>query len=300
MTERIYAPGEVVYRAGDAGNSFFRVLEGSARVVVDYGRDSETTLAVLTPGQFFGELSVIGGYSRAATVAACGEGAKLLELTSGDFDTAFAEDPEMVKGLMRYLGGRIRALSKDYEEACAVLEDIKSAGSRPVSESIMDKIRRIAFYYFGKGKGANKPSVEARLLEQTGDLKTGYSASVASYPAGTVLYREGEPGKCMYAIHWGTVGIFSGYGTDSERKLTELSVNQFFGEMGLLCGDPRSATAVILDDSTTVETIDEDDLDTLFEKNPPKVLMILEHISLRLRHLTSDYASVCREISDKI
>ena len=46
-------------------------------------------------------------------------------------------------------------------------------------------------------------------------------------------------------------------------------------------------------------TILPEDLKELFSKNPPKVLMIVEHLALRLRHLTNDYAAVCRQICEK-
>lgn len=119
-----------------------------------------------------------------------------------------------------------------------------------------------------------------------------------AYDAGTMIYREGEPGEYMYGVEWGRVGIYSAYGTGDEQKLTEISARQFFGEMGMLCGEPRSATAVVLDDGTTLERISRGDMQALFTKNPARVWMVFEHIAMRLRTLTDEYAKVCREICD--
>lgn len=119
-----------------------------------------------------------------------------------------------------------------------------------------------------------------------------------AYRAGTVLYREGEPGRCMYRVHWGRVGIVAGLGTGSERTLTQVMADQFFGLMGMLEGADRSASAVILDDETTLEEIRPEDIPALFRSNPGTVWMILEHTALRLRRLTDDYAAVCRQIAD--
>ncbi len=102
----------------------------------------------------------------------------------------------------------------------------------------------------------------------------------------------------MYWITWGRVGIYAGYGTDGEQKLTELSANQFFGEMGLLEGEARSATAVVLEDGTTLETIGPEGLQALFARNPSEVWMILDHTAQRLRRLTEDYNKARLELAD--
>ena len=81
----------------------------------------------------------------------------------------------------------------------------------------------------------------------------------------------------MYDIHWGRVGIYTGFGTSEEVMLTDLSTNHFFGEMGMIEKQPRSATAVVLDEAT-LEIIREDDLEDLFEKNPAKIGMILGNL----------------------
>ena len=101
----------------------------------------------------------------------------------------------------------------------------------------------------------------------------------------------------MYDIHFGRIGIYTGYGTPEEKLLTELFANKFFGEMGMIDGEPRSATAVVMADNTTLETIYPEDLEELIETNPLKVDMILQHLSGRLRHLTADYADACEEVS---
>ncbi len=294
MAERTYGKNEIVYREGESGDTFFRVLEGAVRIVTDLGMESEKTLTVLTPGMFFGELSAAAGYPRSATAAAGEEGAKLLELGDSDLDKYFREQPEMILDLMRYLGSRIRSLSAECEEARSFLEKLDSGDAKPRTPSFMDRIRRVAALH-----AKDRPSMEARSAPKAASPAGSTLSRVTAYPAGTVLYREGETAECMYCIHWGRVGIFSGYGTDEKRKLTELSVNQFFGEMGMLCGDPRSATAVILEDDTALEAIFERDIEDMFRENPSRVWMILEHIGLRLRRLTAEYTDVCRRICEK-
>lgn len=68
------------------------------------------------------------------------------------------------------------------------------------------------------------------------------------YPAGSVLFREGDPGDFMYVIQAGTVEIRRKVG-DGERVLAVLPPGEFFGEMALINARPRSATAVVRDDA---------------------------------------------------
>ena len=99
----------------------------------------------------------------------------------------------------------------------------------------------------------------------------------------------------MFAVHGGAVGIYTNYGTALEKKLTTLYANTFFGEMGMLDLEPRSATAVAEEDGTIIEVIRPEDLEELFKSNPIEVDMILCHLSNRLRRLTKDYVAACEE-----
>ncbi len=66
----------------------------------------------------------------------------------------------------------------------------------------------------------------------------------AEYPAGTVLFREGDAADVMYVIQSGEIEIRRTMG-EVERVLAVLPAGEFFGEMGILTGRPRSATAVV-------------------------------------------------------
>ena len=119
-----------------------------------------------------------------------------------------------------------------------------------------------------------------------------------TYKKGEVIFRQGDAGNCMYDIHWGKVGIYVNYGTDKEEKLAELRTEEFFGEMGLVEHEARSATAVALVNHTSVSEITEENLHELFEKQPAKVLLIMQHLSKGLRRLTKDYMKACQTVAE--
>lgn len=111
-----------------------------------------------------------------------------------------------------------------------------------------------------------------------------------------IIFRQGDPGDCMYDIQQGRVGIFLNYGEKNEKKITELFPGQLFGEMGLLDHAPRSATAVALEDDTVLDTISEADFMAYFKEQPTKVLLLTEQMCNRLRRTTRDYMDACRTV----
>ena len=123
--------------------------------------------------------------------------------------------------------------------------------------------------------------------------------NIKSYNKGAVIFRQGDPGDCMYDIQFGKVGIFDHYGEPDEKKIADLYVDQLFGEMGLLDHAPRSATAVALEDETCVAFVTEESFGEFFEKNPARVLMVMQQLSQNLRKRTKDYVEVCRTIHEQ-
>ena len=122
----------------------------------------------------------------------------------------------------------------------------------------------------------------------------------AVFNKGEVIFRQGDPGNCMYDIVWGSVGVYAEYGTPNEKKLAELRPGDFFGEMGLLEQSPRSATVVALENDTQVSAIMESDFRDYFAENPAKVFTIMQTLSQKLRRTTQDYLDVCRTVYETV
>lgn len=71
--ERSFAAGATVIRQGDPGTSMFIIEAGRVAVTAALGAGGPTTLAELGPGEFFGEMSLLTGAARSATVTAIDE-----------------------------------------------------------------------------------------------------------------------------------------------------------------------------------------------------------------------------------
>jgi CRP-like cAMP-binding protein len=98
-----YSPGEVIVQKGERGDSFYLMLDGRATVVG--GRRRRT----LGPGDFFGELALIDGGPRSATVKAT-TGVRTMKLPRRAFVKALGEDPRIGLAIMEELAARVRQL----------------------------------------------------------------------------------------------------------------------------------------------------------------------------------------------
>ena len=101
------------------------------------------------------------------------------------------------------------------------------------------------------------------------------------FPAGAVVFEEGDPGSRMYVIQAGEVRILKRLGP-REITLALLGPGEAFGEMALLEGQPRSATAVVVSNARILE-IDEAAFADLVRRNGEIALRLLRRLSARLR-----------------
>ena len=121
-----------------------------------------------------------------------------------------------------------------------------------------------------------------------------------TFKKGEVIFKQGDLSDCMYDILWGEVGIYANYGTPEEKLLTTLETERFFGEMGMIEGRLRSATAVALEKDTRLKVITLESFDAYFKESPAKVLLIMQNMSHRIRELTRDYLEACQTVTESV
>jgi CRP/FNR family cyclic AMP-dependent transcriptional regulator len=100
-------PDEVLFLAGDAGNGCYRVEEGLLKVTMVSRTGTERILAFLGPGSIVGEMSIIDGLPRSASVLAV-RPAVLSFLSRTDFEDFANKHPELYKSLVTLLAARLR------------------------------------------------------------------------------------------------------------------------------------------------------------------------------------------------
>ncbi len=100
------------------------------------------------------------------------------------------------------------------------------------------------------------------------------------FPAGTVLFEEGQPGHVMYIVVAGEIEIRRRVG-GAERVLAVLGSGEFFGEMAILSGRPRSATAVARG-AARLLVIDGTTFEAMLRARPEIALRLIKALAARL------------------
>ena len=99
--------GEVLFRAGDVGDGCYRIHRGLVKVVVTSQQGEERIISLLGPDAIVGELSMIDGGPRSASVVAIAD-CSLLFLSRAKFQTYIESHPELTSYLMKTLARRLR------------------------------------------------------------------------------------------------------------------------------------------------------------------------------------------------
>jgi CRP/FNR family transcriptional regulator, cyclic AMP receptor protein len=98
---------QTLFLAGDEGDGCYRVEEGLLKASVAAPNGGERILAILGPGSMVGELSMIDGGPRSASVIALRD-AKLCYVSKADFEAIGKSSPEIYRHVMRMLARRLR------------------------------------------------------------------------------------------------------------------------------------------------------------------------------------------------
>jgi len=130
-TPRHVTAGEALFHAGDPGDGCYRLEHGLLKVVITSPRGEERILAILGPGAIAGELSVIDGGPRSASVFAVKE-CDLSFVRRAAFEEYAQQHPEISRFLLDVLAARLR--ETDEAVAAASFMTVKSRLARALLE----------------------------------------------------------------------------------------------------------------------------------------------------------------------
>lgn len=109
FVEEVHQKGDTICRQGEEGNTFYVVLDGELDVLV--GEAHQQLIAVLKRGDFFGEMALLQGGKRTATIMASRR-ARLMSLDRTAFNTLFMKNPKALEYFTRILCKRLANMNK--------------------------------------------------------------------------------------------------------------------------------------------------------------------------------------------
>ncbi|MCU0795224.1 MAG: mechanosensitive ion channel family protein [Akkermansiaceae bacterium] len=135
----LYGPGEQIVRKGEAGQSMFLILDGQVAV---HGRNpggQRVVLARLGKGQCFGEMSLLTGEPRSATVRS-EQDSMLLEIDKNSLTPVMMAHPALAEKLAGLLEERIREQRENLEKSGAAWQSEQAARPTP-QRTLASRIR---------------------------------------------------------------------------------------------------------------------------------------------------------------
>ena len=112
-----FPKGTILCREGDAGHEMFIIQKGKVRVRKKVGK-GEKVLAELSDGEFIGEMALLLGMDRSATVEIV-EDSKILVVGPDTFESLLKNSPEIAMKMLKKMALRLRALDDKLETALA-------------------------------------------------------------------------------------------------------------------------------------------------------------------------------------
>jgi len=118
------------------------------------------------------------------------------------------------------------------------------------------------------------------------------------FKKGQIICKAGEFEMCMYNILLGSASVYFDYDTADKTQVEELREGDFINVISFLEARPRKST-VVAQETTVVTVITAENFSDFFKTRSAKIMQLLQGMSARLRHLTSDYLKVCEELERK-
>ncbi|APR76568.1 Potassium efflux system KefA protein / Small-conductance mechanosensitive channel [Minicystis rosea] len=135
--QRLYAAGEVIVRQGDVSSELFVIERGEVVVAVNRG-GNDVVIARLGEGKFFGEMALVTGDRRTATVRAA-TSCQLLEVSRDALRTVLSRSPDLAERVSSVLTERQAQLD---EHLATEIDGMDEARMTQSQQQLLVKIRR--------------------------------------------------------------------------------------------------------------------------------------------------------------
>jgi len=196
----------------------------------------------------------------------------LNELTDGDFFGEFA-----------YFANARRQATVEALEDTEVLEMTKDELQRVIQE--FPPVSKVLFKFYKERVLDNllaastlfqgfPPEERRKLLDEV---------TLEEFPAGNLVIEEGTPGDCLYIIKSGEVEVFTLDAVREKLVLAKLQEGDYFGEISLISGRPRTASVKVLRAAELLR-LDKKNFDRIVARHPETLKVLEDSLQTRLEN----------------
>ncbi|MCB1034179.1 MAG: cyclic nucleotide-binding domain-containing protein, partial [Acidobacteria bacterium] len=269
--EEFFERGRKVFAFGEVDDQLYLMETGS----VSFERQTSYgvfRIREVKAGQLFGEEDFICRLQRGGD-AVTAEPSRLIRLDSDEIRRLVSQDAELGMqlywGFWHTLARKLRATNERLQGFFAVEE--KASPSTRLRYTYPESALRVTV----------DSDTKIRLLQEQG-LSHGELMTLATFsrekrfPADSSIFEEGDEGKEMYVILEGQARICKIIPGVGEEALAILGRGDFFGEMSLIDGEPRSAEAKAHGGPVTVLALDQATFREILAMDAPASLVLLQ------------------------
>lgn len=255
--------GVPVFLRGDTGQDMFLIADGKIRIH-DFVDGQDVQIAMLGPGELFGEMAALSGKPRSAHASTAVD-SMLLTFTEEDLERFFRKDPKVGAKLMANLFniGVSRLLKTLIKANNRISQRLAPADSEDMPKLF----------------AGIKTDLKKQILS-SGDIKV--------YRSGQVLFKRGQLGDRLYVVLRGEVHVVVPIGGTTE-VMAVVDEGGMLGEVALATHGKRTAAALAAKPTQTLE-LSAEAIDKLLRRHPKAATRLLLNlfriVAARLRTTT--------------
>jgi len=264
VEHRTLAPDAVLVSEGAPPDALYVIVDGRVSL-----RRKGVRFGALAAGEAVGELGLLDGAPRTADVIA-ETACRVLRIPAAPFRRTLESEPALMEALLRMLCARLRATQgSEAPDECGLVRDAGRWADDPLP--VDAAVRRAAFLRrvpLFRAVSAGAAGALAQLVRPVSVVER------------QVLFAAGDAGDALYILESGQLEIRIG-----ARVIARLAARDFVGEMALIDGAPRSATAVVVESGRFLR-LESADFANLLATMPAVGAEFLRELAARLRRAT--------------
>lgn len=297
----------IIVEGKQKADYFYIIRQGKVQISKEVEIVEEEGGNLLSPGDFFGVVSTMSSHSHIETARAVTD-VVLISVHRDQYGLLIEKNTPVAMKIIQQFSKKMRYLDEELTRIT-----LKSAGN-----SSPDHLFRVAEYYVRQSQynlAYYAYHQYIKYCQTGGHIKTArermgkirpYSKAVyldgsneeftRTYPKGTMIFSENQPGQELYIIQKGSVKITK-IVNDNEVMLALLKTGDIFGEMSLLEDKPRSASAIAHEDAVLL-AVNKANFKLMVTSQPQIITRLTQLLSERIWFIYKQLANT--QIADNL
>ncbi|MCB1191810.1 MAG: cyclic nucleotide-binding domain-containing protein [Leptospiraceae bacterium] len=281
----------IILEGEKKATNFYIIKEGKVRLKRDRPVANEKFSETLGPGDFFGVIGAMSRYPQIESAVAM-TNVSLISVSNNHFGELIQKNAPIAMKIIRYFIIKLRQFGHSTKAPQRIIT------AEAAQEEDIERLFEMGEYYFGEGhtesaaycyqsylKYLPKGPLSSKSRERLMSLDKPFELPMVDssnriYNNGEIVFLESEPGSELFIVQGGRVKIVKMVG-GQEVLLNIMKVGDIFGEMALIDDQPRSASAIAID-QVDLLAISKKNFESMSKTQPQLMSRIITLLSERI------------------